>query len=160
METPAWLDEVFQIRRSIGDPVTGDFVYAEELPETAPQNIAHRTGNGEYRFYDGAEWREYSLKFGDAYIRLLAGKYGQLGASIKLIDSLIAQIDPTDYITSGNAGGQSMSFPSLQEVMDYYKTLRGILFEEYAAEAGMNSGLMLETKRRPVGGVIEGYEQT
>jgi len=159
MEPPAWLDEVFQIRRSIGDPVTGDFVYVEELPDTAPQNIAHTTGNGEYQFYDGVEWRKYNLKFGDAYIRLLAEKHGRLGASIKLIDNLIAQIDPTD-LTSGNTGGQSMSFPSLQEVLNYYATLRNILFEEEAAEAGMNSGLMLETKRRPVGGVIEDYEQS
>jgi len=159
METPAWLDEVFQIRRSIGDPVTGDFAYTDELPETAPQNTAHTAGNGEYRFYDGAEWRKYNLKFGDAYIRLLAGKHGRIGASIKLIDSLIARIDPTDYITSGNSGGQSMSFPSLGEVTAYYTALRDMLREEEAAELGMNSGLMLETKRRPVGGVIEDYEQ-
>jgi len=160
MEPPAWLDEVFQIRRSIGDPVTGDFVYVEELPETAPQNEAHTTGNGEYQFFDGVEWRKYHLKFGDAYIRLLLEKYSRLSVSIQLIDKLIARIDPTDYITSGNAGGQSMSFPSLGEVMAYYTALRDVLLEEEAKEAGMNSGLMLETKRRPVGGVIEDYEQT
>jgi len=158
-EIPAWLDEVIQIRRSIGDPVTGDFVYAEELPETAPQNIAYTKGDGEYSFHDGVEWRKYSLKISDAYIKLLAGKHGRIGTAIKLIDNLIAQIDPTDYINSGNAGGQSMSFPSLQEVMNYYTTLRDILLEEEAKEAGMNSGLMLQTKKRPVGGVIEGYEE-
>jgi len=159
-EKPAWLDEVIQIRRSIGDPVTGDFVFTDELPDTAPQNIAHTKGDGEYWFHDGVEWRKYSLRFGDAYIKLLAGKYGRLGASIKLIDNLIAQISPEDYVTSGNAGGQSMSFPSLQEVMNYYTTLRNILLEEEAAEKGLNSGLMLQTKKRPVGGVIEGYEDT
>jgi len=158
-EIPAWLDEIIQVRRSIGDPVTGDFAYVEELPETAPQNTAYTKGDGEYWFHDGVEWRKYSLKFGDPYIKLLAGKYGRIGAAVKLIDNLIAQIDPTDYINSGNAGGQSMSFPSLQEVMNYYTTLRGILLEEQAEEAGMNSGLMLQTKKRPVGGVIEGYEE-
>jgi len=160
METPAWLDEVIQVRRSIGDPVTGDFVYVDELPETAPQNTAYTKGDGEYWFYDGVEWRKYSLKCGDAYIRLLVGKHGRIGAAIKLIDTMIAQIDPTDYITSGNAGGQSMSFPSLQEVMNYYTALRDILLDEQAEEAGMNSGLMLQTKKRSVGGVIEGYEET
>ena len=158
-EIPAWLDEIIQIRRSIGDPVTGGFVYVDELPESAIQNTAWTTGNGEYWFYDNVEWRKYSLKCGDAHIRLLAGKHGRLGAAIKLIDSLIARIDPADYLTGGNAGGQSMSFPSLQEVLSYYTALRGILLEEQAAEKGMNSGLMLETKKRPVGGVIEGYEQ-
>jgi len=159
MEIPAWLDEVIQVRRSIGDPVTGDFVFVDELPESWPyQNVTHTTGNGEYCFYDGVEWRKHRLKIGDAYIRLLAEKHGRIGAAIKLIDTLIAQIDPTDYINSGNSGGQSTSFPSLQEVMNYYTVLRDILLEEQAKEAGMNSGLMLETKKRPVGGVIENYE--
>jgi len=161
IETPDWLKEVFQIRRSIGDPVTGDFVYVEELlSENALKNTAYTSGDGEYWFFDGVEWRLYSLKFGDAYIRLLLEKYSRLSASIKLIDDLIARIDPTDYITSGNAGSQSMSFPSLSEVVEYYKTLRNILLEEEAKEAGMNSGLILDTKRRLVGGVIEDYEQT
>jgi len=161
MEPPAWLDEVFQIRRNIGDPVASDFIYMEEESlesVDAQKNTAYTTGNGWYGFYDGVEWRQYNLKFSDTYIQLLARKHGRLGASIKLIDNLIAQIDPTDYITSGNSGGQSMSFPTLQEVLDYYTALRDILLEEEAKEAGMNSGLMLKTKRRPVGGVIEDYE--
>ena len=161
-EIPAWLDEVIQIRRSIGDPVTCDFVYVDELISSseALKNVAYTKGDGEYWFYDSVEWRIYSLKCADAYIRLLAGKHGRIGAAVKLIDIMIAQIDPTDYLTSSNAGGQSMSFPSLQEVMNYYTTLRDILLEEQAEEAGMNSGLMLQTKKRPVGGVIEGYEET
>jgi len=158
MELPAWFDEVIQIRRSIGDPVTCEFFFVDELPESAVRHTAWTTGNGEYWFHDSIEWRKYSLKFGDPYIKLLAGKYGRLGAAIKLIDNLIAQIDPTDYINSGNAGGQSMSFPSLQEVMNYYTTLRDRLLDEYAAEQGTNSGLMLATKKRPVGGVLEDYE--
>ena len=159
-ETPAWLGEVIQVRRSIGDPVTSDFIYIEELSSSseALKNVAYTMGDGEYWFYDGLEWRLYSLKCSDAYIKLLAGKHGKIGAAIKLIDNLIAQIDPTDYINSGNTGGQSMSFPSLQEVLNYYTTLRDILLKEQAEEAGMNSGLMLETKKRPVGGVTEDYE--
>jgi hypothetical protein len=153
---PAWLKEIFETRRSIGDPVTADFIFAKKLPKTAPQNTAHTTGNGAYRFCDGVEWREYSLKFSDAYIRLLVEKKGRLKAAVKLINGLIARIDPADYLTSGNAGGQSMSFPSLSEVLAYYNALRDALLEEEAAAAGMDSGRMLQTRKKYVGGVLEG----
>ena len=154
-ETPAWLQKIFNVRRSIGDPVTADFLFVDVLPAAAPQNIAHTTGNGVYQYYNGIEWREYRLKFSEAYIRLLVEDHGRIKASIQLIDNLIARIDPADYITSGNAGGQSITFPSLSDVLLFYNTLRDRLLEEEAAEAGMNSGLMIKTKWRPVGGVQE-----
>jgi len=151
------IPDVFEVRRLIGDPVTSDFTLVEELPDYALQNTAYTTGNGEYHYYDRLGWHLYTLKFGDAYIKILVEKLGKLGAAVKLINNLIAQIDPTDYINSGNAGGQSMSFPSLQDVMDYYNTLKENLLEEQAAENGTNSGLMMRTKKRPIGGVLE-YE--
>jgi hypothetical protein len=154
-EIPAWLNEVFEVRRSIGDPVTADFIFVNELPQEAPQNNAYTTGDGEYKFFDGVEWRLYTLKFSDGYIQGLVEGFGRIRASIKLIDNLMARIDPADYLTSGNAGGQSVSFPSLGEIMAYYGALRVRLLEEEAAAAGMNSGLMVRTKRRPVGGVLE-----
>jgi hypothetical protein len=155
---PDLLKEIFEVRRSIGDPVTADFVFTEELPETALENTAHTTGSGEYKFFDGVEWRPYALKFSDGYIQGLIEGLGRVKAAIKLIDNLIARIDPADYITSGNAGGQSVSFPSLGEVMAYYNALRDRLIEEEKAAAGMNSGLMVQTKKRPVGGVLEENE--
>jgi len=153
--TPDELKEIFEVRRRIGDPVTADFVYTEELPETAPEKTAYTTGNGEYKYFDGVEWRLYVLKFSDGYIKGLIEGLGHIKAAIRLIDNLIARIDPADYITSGNAGGQSVSFPSLGEVLDYYNALRKSLIEEEQAEAGLNSGRMLDTVRRPVGGVLE-----
>lgn len=149
------LKEIFEVRRSIGDPITADFVFTGELPETAPLNTAYTTGNGEYKYFNEIEWRQYRLKFSDGYIQGLIEGLGRIKASIKLVDNLIAQINPTEYLTSGNAGGQSVSFPSLSEVLSYYNALRDRLIEEEKASAGMNSGLMLRTKKRPVGGVLE-----
>jgi hypothetical protein len=154
-ETPDRLKEIFEVRRSIGDPVTADLVFTEELPLTALENTAYTTGNGEYKYFDRVEWRLYSLKFSDDYIRGLVEGFGRIKASIKLIDNLMARINPADYLTSGNMGGQSVSFPSLGEVIAFYNALRDRLIEEEKAAAGMNSGLMVQTKRRPVGGVLE-----
>jgi len=171
---------IIDIRHSIGDPITTDFIFLKEpeetteikteeddeeviekpnlFPESPLQNVAYTTGNGEYKYWDGIEWRNYLLKFSDNYIKMLSSHMGRFNASIRLINNLIAQIDPTDYITSGNAGGQSVSFLSLSEILQYYQTLKETLLEEQAAEEGTNSGLMLKTKRRAVGGVIESDE--
>ena len=153
---PKTLNEIIQVRRSIGDPVTSDFIVVEELPATPFQNTAYTTGDGTYRHYDGTDWQYYTLKFSDSYIGQLVRDRGQLRAAIRLIDNLIARIDPSDYLTSGNAGGQSVGFPSLSEVMDYYNGLRDKLLLQEAEDAGMDSGLMLETQRSPVAGVLEG----
>jgi hypothetical protein len=148
-------DEIIQIRRSIGDPVTSDFILVDELPTEAQQNIAYTIGDGLYSYFDGVEWRFYTLKFSDNYIGQLIKQRGRYRAAVRLIDNLIARIDPADYITSGNAGGQSVSFLSLGEIITFYNALRDRLLAEEAEEAGTNSGLMLQTVKRPVGGVTE-----
>jgi hypothetical protein len=155
---PDWLQDVIRVRRRIGDPVTSDFIFVNTLPAAAQPRTAVTTGDGNYWFYNRIEWKPYALKFSDVYIRELIKERGQRPAAIRLIDNLIARIDPTDYITSGNAGGQSVSFPTIAEVMDFYHRRRDLLLKEEAEDAGMNSGLMLKTIRRPVGGVLEGDE--
>jgi len=155
---PDLLKEIFEVRRSIGDPVTADFIFTDELPLTAPLNTAYTTGNGEYKYFNEVEWRQYKLKFSDGYIMGLIEGLGRIKASIKLVDNLIAKIDPTDYLLSGNAGGQSVSFPSLGDVLAYYNALRDRLIEEERAASGMNSGLMLHTKKRFIGGIMEESE--
>jgi hypothetical protein len=151
---PEWLQQIIRVRRSIGDPITLDFIYVTELPENGPKKTAFTTGNGDYWYYDG-KWKQYDLKFGDGYIRELTEERGRHQAALTLITNLIARIDPADYITSGNVGGQSTSFPSLADMLAYYNGLRDALMQEEAAANGTNSGLMLRTKRRPVGGVLE-----
>jgi hypothetical protein len=151
---PAWLQQVIRARRSIGDPVTRDFIYVTELPDEGPEKTAFTTGNGSYRYYAGS-WKQYDVKFSDGYIRELVEGRGRYRAAVTLINNLIARIDPADYITSGNAGGQSVSFPSLADMLAYYNGLRDALMREEAAANRADSGLMLRTKRRPVGGVLE-----
>jgi hypothetical protein len=155
---PDWLRDVIRVRGSIGDPVTADFIFVDTLPAVMQPLTACTTGDGQYWFYRGGHWKPYALTFSDNYIRQMIEERGPLKAALRLIDNLIARIDPADYITSGNAGGQSVSFLTLAEVLDFYHRLRDLLLKEDAEEAGMNSGLMLKTKRRPVGGVLEEAE--
>lgn len=152
---PDWLQDVIRVRRNSGDPLAYDFIFVDSLPASMSLNIALTQGDGAYYYYDGTQWKRYDLKFSDAYIRELVERRGILKASVKLIDNLLARIDPADYITSGNAGGQSVSFLTLAEIIQYYQALRDKLLEEDAAASGMNSGLFIKAKRRGVGGVTE-----
>jgi hypothetical protein len=154
---PDWLQEVIRVRRNIGDPATADFIYAETLPPAAPPNTAFTAGDGVYWYFADGTWKRYFIRFSDLYIRQLIDERGRLRASVRLVDDLIARIDPLDYITSGNAGGQSVSFLTLADILAYYNALRDRLLAEEADAEGMNSGLMLKTVRRPVGGVLEYY---
>ena len=151
------LDEIINVRRSIGDPVTSDFIVVDKLPDNPLKDTAYTLEDGMYQYHNGIDWQPYKLKFSDNYIEQLLSEHSRIRAAIKLIDNLIARIDPAYYLSAGNTGGQSMSFPSLAEVMAYYEGLRDKLLMEEAAEAGMDSGLMLNTKKKPVGGVTE-YE--
>ena len=153
--TPSWLEDVFEIRRRIGDPITGDLVYVDDFPEEPLENTAYTTGDERYWYFNQLGKQQYKIKHNDSYIRAMVEGLGRVKASIKLIDLLIAKIDPTDYITSGNAGGQSVSFLSLTDILAYYNALKDVLLEEEADAEGLNSGVMLSVVKRPVGGVQE-----
>ena len=149
------LNEVIDVRRNIGDPIASDFIVVDDLPLEPFKGIAYTTGDGIYSYFNGLKWQQFDIKFTDNYIERLISERGKLRASIRLIDNLIALINPDDYIAAGNTGGQSMSFSSLAEVVNYYEGLRRYLLDEEAALAGADSGRMLKTVRKPVGGVLE-----
>jgi hypothetical protein len=157
---PDWLKDVIMIRRSIGDPIVNDFILTVELPDSGVKGTAYvlydTAYNGQYNYWDGTQWKQFDLKFSDAYIQMLLEKDTRLNTSIILINNLIARIDPTDYITSGNAGGQSVSFPSLADMLAFYEALKKALLDEAAAEAGLNSSVFLKSKPVGVGGVMRG----
>jgi hypothetical protein len=60
---------------------------------------------------------------------------------------------PDDYITSGNAGGQSVSFPSLSDMLAFYRGLKADLLAEAAVLEGNDTGRFMKFDRPAVGGV-------
>jgi hypothetical protein len=157
---PDWFKCVIRIRRMIGDPVTRDYLFCASLPETGLCKTAYvlvgDAYNGQYNYYECGEWHTYCTKFSDDWIKTLCGEYkSRVKAALRLINELIAKIDPSDYILSSNAGGQSVSFPDLTSVFDYYERLKKALMEQDAMDGGMNSGLMIRARRSGVGGVWE-----
>jgi hypothetical protein len=150
---------VIRVRRLIGDPIAADFLLAQSLPEAGAPDTAYAmygdSYDGRYWRFEGGAWKQCVLKFADAYIRQRAEEAGRLYAAVGLIDDLIARLDPADYITGGNAGGQSVSFPSLESALAFYSGLKAALIARAAREKGTGTGGFFRSRKRPVGGVLE-----
>jgi hypothetical protein len=140
----------------IYDPLANDLFFVTSLPDEPPEGAAFTRGDGVYWAYPGGEWVKLPLKFSDAAVEdMLSMGGGVITAACLLIDRLTARIQPGDYITSGNAGGQSLSFPSLADMLAFYRGLKKDLLDE---EARLNAGSFIITPRPPVGGVYEGRD--
>jgi hypothetical protein len=153
---PDWLIPILRIRGMIYDPQANDLVYVETLPSDPPPGVAFTLGDGAYRVRPEGDWITLTTKFTDAGIEDVSAMAGEpIRAACMLIDRLIARIQPDDYITSGNAGGQSVSFPSLADMLAFYRGLKTDLLAEAAALAGLDTGRFFKTERPAVGGVWE-----
>jgi hypothetical protein len=153
---PGWLVPVLRVRGMIYDPQAKDIVYVERLPYHPPAGVAFTLGGGIYQERRGGAWIALDTKFTDAGIGdAIAIEGDPFGAACLLIDRLVMRVQPDDYITSGNAGGQSVGFPSLADMLAFYRGLKESLLKEAARMSGLGSGGFFRTKRRPVGGVLE-----
>jgi hypothetical protein len=151
---PDWLVPILRVREMIYDPRAKDLVYVEQLPSYPPPGVAFTRGDGEYRVRPGGTWAVLDTKFTDAGIEDMIAVAGDpVRAACLLIDRIIARVQPDDYITSGNAGGQSVSFPSLADLLAFYRGLKADLLAEAAALAGTDTGLLFSVERPAVGGV-------
>jgi hypothetical protein len=145
----------------IYDPAAKDIMYVEALPNMPPAGVAFTTGDGNYMIKADGEWIALPTKFTDAGIEdvfTLAGGSPVAAASL-LIDRLIARIQPDDYLTSANAGGQTMSFPSLADMTAFYRGLKKDLQDEAAMINNTDAGRFFRVRRPPVGGVREDGDQ-
>jgi hypothetical protein len=153
---PEWLVPVLRLREMIYDPQAKDIVYVKQLPGYSPPGVAFTLGDGVYRVWAKDTWIVLDTKFTDAGIEDMLAVAGEpIRAACLLIDRLIARMQPDDYITSGNAGGQSVSFLSLADMLAFYRGIKESLLAEAARLSGLGTGGFFRTKKRPVGGVLE-----
>jgi hypothetical protein len=153
---PAGLIPILRVREMIYDPQAKDIVYVGQLPSFPLPGIAFTLGDGVYRARPGDAWIPLDTKFTDAGIEDMLAMAGKpVRAACLLIDRLIARIQPDDYITSGNAGGQSVGFPSLADMLAFYRGLKADLLAEAAAMEGTDTGRFFTVERPAVGGVWE-----
>jgi hypothetical protein len=153
---PDWLIPILRLREMIYDPQAKDIVYVDQLPSYPPPGVAFTLGDSVYRVRPGDTWIILDTKFTDAGIEDTIAMAGDpVRAACLLIDRLVARIQPDNYIMSGNAGGQSVSFPTLADLLAFYRGLKADLLAEAAAIAGTDTGRLFSVERPAVGGVWE-----
>jgi hypothetical protein len=148
----------FQVQRSIRmelrDPYgVNDIVYAETLPASGDPDVAYYS-NGKYYKWENSSWQVLPLKISDAYIRQMVITKGNRGI-LGLIDYLIAGLKTG--VRSFSSGAEKTDMESLSDVLAYYLALRKLKENEIAAAEGTTTGRTLRTRRRPVGGIVEGW---
>jgi hypothetical protein len=133
---PAWFARIAHLRMLIGDPPASEIVYAEALPADGYEtDDAWTTADGAYWKWTDGKWQKQKIILADSYIRAAGGDGSVYRAGGVLLDTLLARINPLDYLTGGTAGGQSLSFSSLAEVTAFF-TARKAALQELAEQEG------------------------
>jgi hypothetical protein len=148
--------KIRDMRMQLRDPAgVNDIIIVDALPVNPDPNSAYYVNpDGNYKKYNSFTqgWDALALRLSDAYILEMIEQHKN-GAILYLIDFLIAGLKTG--AVSFNAGAESVSFPSLADLLNYYTQLRALKQEEIAAENGNNTGRMFRTRRPPIGGVVE-----
>jgi hypothetical protein len=145
-------ERILQIRQLIGDPIASSINYADPLPSDALNGAVYTTGNGVYQAWRYGAWKAVKLQIDDVKIEEVDTSANIYVSALAAVDALIARINPLDYITSGNAGAQSVSFPTIESVYASFN-LKKAQIEKMAIQ----SGYVLQARRHPVpvGGVYD-----
>jgi hypothetical protein len=145
-------ERILQIRQLIGDPIASSIHYADPLPGDALEGSVYTTGNGVYQFWRSGAWKPVKIQMDDVEIERMDTSANVYVSASMAVNALIARINPLDYITSGNAGGQTVSFPSLADVLAFFNAKK-----EAIGEMASQSGNTQQARRHPVpvGGVYD-----
>lgn len=150
---PLWLADVIRVRLIAGDPICGAIIYAPSLPDTAPSGTCATNGDGLYFIMRDGEWQEITLQFQDGILRERVEKTGNvLKTAYEIIKLLLIRINPLDYVTSANAGAQSVSFPSVADVISFFNEKLKHIGDMINAESGCRRVCVAPY---PVGGLYD-----
>jgi hypothetical protein len=145
--------QIRKMRMLLRDPVgVNDLIYSDSLPEEPDTQAGYYIADlGKYKKFNERKeaWEQLTLKLSDAFILETLQEKGQRLASIALIDFLIMGLQ-TGAI-SFSAGAESVSKPSLKDLIDFYKEQKKILMDQ----TGMNTGITIRTAQPIIGGVTE-----
>jgi hypothetical protein len=134
---PVDIDLVLSVRCVIDDPhlAAGQgIVYAKPRPFSLIAGAITTVGDGVYyRFYHGDYHRLYPV-ISDFTILGITNTVGYKvhAVAVAAIQRLIAMLNPRSYVTSFSTGGQSTSFPSFSEALQYYKDLQASINSLYS----------------------------
>ena len=151
--TEAEFAEVRRVRMLLRDPAgVTDLICADSLPETPDVQAGYYiTGLGVYQRFNARKsaWERLETRLGDAFVIETLREKGARWGPVALIDFIIMGLQAG--AASFRAGAESVSGPSLNDLLALYREQKKILLEQ----AGLASGRALRTRRPAIGGVGE-----
>jgi len=129
-----------------------DLIFADSLPEEPDTQAGYYIASlGNYQKFNGRRntWERLSTNLSDAFITETLNEKGPVHGPISLIDFIIMGLQTG--ATSFKAGAESVSMPSLGDMLEFYREKKKILMEQ----AGLNTGRTMRTRRPVIGGVRE-----
>ena len=139
----------------LSDPAgVTDLIFADSFPEEPDAQAGYYIASlGNYqRFNDRKNaWERLATNLSDAYIAEVMQEMGPSRGPIALIDFIIMGLQTG--AVSFKAGAESVSMPSLNDLLAFYREKKKILMEQ----AGLNTGRTMRTRRPVIGGVREGW---
>jgi hypothetical protein len=147
-----YLEKIMRIRVIVGDPLAPSIIYDDQLPDRGLEGQIYTRGDGRYYRWSDNSWKAVALKFDDITIDILARGQDIWRGALYVFDNYLAKLDPLDYITSGNAGAQSVSFPSVSEVLAWFTARRALIVKQLERYGTITRACY---RPRAVGGVLE-----
>jgi len=145
--------EIRKIRMLLRDPNgVNDLIFADSPPEEPDAQAGYYIASlGNYQKFNDRKnaWERLPTSLSDAFIIETLKEKGPTNGPIALIDFIIMGLQ-TGAI-SFKAGAESVSMPSIGDLLEFYREKKKILMEQ----AGLNTGRTMRTRRPVIGGVGE-----
>jgi len=135
------------------DPAgVNDIIFADSLPEEPDTQAGYYIASlGNYqRFNDRKNaWERLATSLSDIHIAEVLQEMGPARGPIALIDFIIMGLQTG--AVSFKAGAESVSMPSLGDMLEFYREKKKILMDQ----AGLSTGRTMRSRRPVIGGVRE-----
>lgn len=147
--------DIKSVRLKIKDPLGYiNLIEVSELPSTVASQTAYTlTDSGVYQKLTGTTWTTLKLEISDASISTYIDLYGVDKAVIKVIQDIIMSLGKR--MEKFDSGTESVTYPALQETLNFYKSMLSSLKEDIAETSGTNTGRFIPTLNARIGGVSE-----
>ena len=153
--TEAEFVAIRKIRMMLRDPAgVNDLIFADSLPEEPDAQAGYYiAGLGNYQKFNDRRnsWERLPTNLSDAHIAEVLRERGLVCGPIALIDFIIMGLQTG--AVSFKAGAESVSMPSLSDLLAFYREKKNILLEQ----AGLSAGRTMRARRPVIGGVREGW---
>jgi hypothetical protein len=155
-------EQIFNVRLLVKDPLGFnsiiEVVNAAALPVTPTAQCLYYVADvKEYQAFEDDVWTRQDIVVANTRVSTLIDLYGNENVvASKVINDLISYYGQQLALAykSHDDGAESFDKNTLSDVLSFYKSLKSSFQDDAAADAGMNTGMYVRTKKQCIGGML------